>query len=146
MTILYLIRHGETAGNSEGRFQGIVDNPLNQSGIKQAQMLGMAFSLSRVDVLYTSPLLRARQTAQTIAQMHGLQKLEPLTEQGLMELDGGLLEGRRFDELAVEYPEVMRAMHSAPAQLQCPGGESMKQLSVESCRRWTAWFEKTKAR
>lgn len=40
-------------------------------------MLGMAFSLSRVDVLYTSPLLRARQTAQMIAQMHGLQKLEP---------------------------------------------------------------------
>ena len=80
MTILYLIRHGETAGNSEGRFQGIVDNPLNESGMQQAQMLGMAFSLSRVDVLYTSPLLRARQTAQMIAQMHGLQKLEPVVE------------------------------------------------------------------
>ena len=64
-------------------------------------MLGMAFSLSRVDVLYTSPLLRARQTAQMIAQMHGLQKLEPVVEPGLSELDGGLLEGRRFDELAV---------------------------------------------
>ena len=80
MTILYLIRHGETAGNSEGRFQGIVDNPLNESGMQQSQMLGMAFSLSRVDVLYTSPLLRARQTAQMIAQMHGLQKLEPVVE------------------------------------------------------------------
>lgn len=92
-------------------------------------MLGMAFSLSRVDVLYTSPLLRARQTAQMIAQMHGLQKLEAVVEPGLTELDGGLLEGRRFEELAVEYPEVMQAMHNAPAQLQCPGGESMKQLS-----------------
>ena len=51
-------------------------------------MLGMAFSLSRVDVLYTSPLLRARQTAQMIAQMHGLQKLEPVVEPGLSELDG----------------------------------------------------------
>ena len=117
MTILYLIRHGETAGNSEGRFQGIVDNPLNESGMQQAQMLGMAFSLSRVDVLYTSPLLRARQTAQMIAQMHGLQKLEPVVEPGLSELDGGLLEGRRFEELAVEYPEVMQAMQHAPAQL-----------------------------
>ena len=129
MTILYLIRHGETAGNSEGRFQGIVDNPLNESGMQQSQMLGMAFSLSRVDVLYTSPLLRARQTAQMIAQMHGLQKLEPVVEPGLSELDGGLLEGRRFDELAVEYPQVMQAMYHAPAQLCCPGGESMKQLS-----------------
>lgn len=92
-------------------------------------MLGMAFSLSRVDVLYTSPLLRARQTAQMIAQMHGLQKLEPVVEPGLSELDGGLLEGRRFDELAVEYRQVMQAMYHAPAQLCCPGGESMKQLS-----------------
>lgn len=92
-------------------------------------MLGMAFSLSRVDVLYTSPLLRARQTAQMIAQMHGLQKLEPVVEPGLSELDGGLLEGRRFDELVVEYPQVMQAMYHAPAQLCCPGGESMKQLS-----------------
>ena len=92
-------------------------------------MLGMAFSLSRVDVLYTSPLLRARQTAQMIAQMHGLQKLEPVVEPGLSELDGGLLEGRRFEELAVEYREVMQAMQHAPAQLCCPGGESMKQLS-----------------
>jgi broad specificity phosphatase PhoE len=97
--------------------------------MQQAQMLGMAFSLSRVDVLYTSPLLRARQTAQMIAQMHGLQKLEPVVEPGLSELDGGLLEGRRFDELVVEYPQVMQAMYHAPAQLCCPGGESMKQLS-----------------
>lgn len=56
MTILYLIRHGETGGNYEGRFQGIIDNPLNEYGIRQAKMLGEAFSLSKIDVLYTSPL------------------------------------------------------------------------------------------
>ena len=72
MTVLYLIRHGETGGNSEGRFQGIIDNPLNFSGINQAQMLGMAFSLSKIDLLYTSPLLRAKQTAEIIASMHGM--------------------------------------------------------------------------
>lgn len=43
MTILYLIRHGETGGNYEGRFQGIIDNPLNEYGIRQAKMLGEAF-------------------------------------------------------------------------------------------------------
>ena len=57
MTILYLIRHGETGGNYEGRFQGIIDNPLNEYGIRQAKMLGEAFSLSKIDVLYTSCLL-----------------------------------------------------------------------------------------
>ena len=120
MTILYLIRHGETGGNFEGRFQGIVDNPLNESGIRQAQMLGMAFSLSQVDVLYTSPLLRARQTAEIIAQMHGLQKLTPIVEPGLTELNGGELEGRRFSELREKYPEVIDAMFHRPAALECP--------------------------
>ena len=60
MTILYLIRHGETGGNFEGRFQGITDNPLNESGIRQAQMLGEAFSLTKIDLLYTSPQMCIR--------------------------------------------------------------------------------------
>lgn len=129
MTILYLIRHGETGGNFEGRFQGITDNPLNESGIRQAQMLGEAFSLTKIDLLYTSPLIRARQTAEIIAQMHGLEKLKPIVEPGLTELDGGLLEGRKFSDLAQEYPEVIEAMHTQPSQLCCPQGESMKQVS-----------------
>ena len=98
-------------------------------GCSSHRCWGWRSAFPRVDVLYTSPLLRARQTAQMIAQMHGLQKLEPVVEPGLSELDGGLLEGRRFDELAVEYPQVMQTMYHAPAQLCCPGGESMKQLS-----------------
>ncbi len=129
MTILYLIRHGETGGNFEGRFQGVIDNPLNLSGIRQAQMLGMAFSSSKIDVLYTSPLTRARQTAENIASMHGMEKLTPIKEPGLIELNGGLLEGRRFSRLAIEYPEVIEAMHSHPATLECPGGESMRDVS-----------------
>ena len=94
MTILYLIRHGETGGNYEGRFQGIIDNPLNEYGIRQAKMLGEAFSLSKIDVLYTSPLQRAKKTAEIIAEMHGLE-----------------------------------AMHSCPASMECPGGESMRDVS-----------------
>ncbi len=129
MTILYLVRHGETGGNFEGRFQGITDNPLNEAGIRQAQMLGMALSLSQVNVLYTSPLLRARQTAEIIAQMHGLQKLTPIVEPGLIELNGGKLEGQKFSDIAKEYPEVMDAMHNHPATLECPGGETMRQVS-----------------
>lgn len=129
MTVLYLIRHGETGGNSEGRFQGIIDNPLNFSGINQAQMLGMAFSLSKIDLLYTSPLLRAKQTAEMIASMHGMEKLTPIIEPGLIELNGGLLEGRRFSELAEEYPDVIQAMNQHPATLECPQGESMSDVS-----------------
>lgn len=129
MTILYLIRHGETGGNSEGRFQGIVDNPLNEAGIRQAQMLGMAFSLSKIDKIYTSPLKRARQTAQIIAEMYGMDKLTPVVEEGLTEMNGGVLEGRRFSELAREYPDVIEAMHTHPAAMVCPQGESMRGVS-----------------
>lgn len=129
MTILYLIRHGETGGNFEGRFQGIVDNPLNENGIRQAQMLGTALSAAKIDVLYTSPLIRARQTAGIIAEMHGMKKLVPVVEPGLIELNGGLLEGRRFSELSKEYPEVIQAMYTHPAALECPGGETMRQVS-----------------
>lgn len=128
MTILYLIRHGETGGNSEGRFQGIIDNPLNETGIEQAERLGMTFSLADLDVIYTSPLERARQTAQIIAQMHGLKKLTPIPKKGLMEMNGGLLEGKRFSDIEKEYPEVLEAMNHHLASLQCPQGESMKEL------------------
>lgn len=129
MTILYLIRHGETGGNSEGRFQGIVDNPLNEAGIRQAQMLGMAFSLSKIDKIYTSPLKRARQTAQIIAEMYGMDKLTPVVEEGLTEMNGGMLEGRKFSELAKEYPDVIEAMQTHPAAMVCPQGESMREVS-----------------
>lgn len=129
MTILYLIRHGETGGNSEGRFQGIVDNPLNETGIRQAQMLGMAFSLSKIDKIYTSPLKRARQTAQIIAEMYGMDKLTPVVEEGLTEMNGGVLEGRKFSELAKEYPDVIEAMQTHPAAMVCPQGESMREVS-----------------
>ncbi len=129
MTILYLIRHGETGGNFEGRFQGIVDNPLNENGIRQAQMLGTAFSAAKIDALYTSPLIRAKQTAGIIAEMHGMEKLKPVVEPGLIELNGGLLEGRKFSELSKEYPEVIQSMYTRPAALECPGGESMRQVS-----------------
>ena len=128
MTTLYLIRHGETGGNSEGRFQGIVDNPLNDAGVHQAENLGEYFNSIQVDEIYASPLIRSQQTAKIIAQHYTKRELTPVVERGLMEMNGGLLEGMKFSNIKEEYPEVMEAIQSHLATLQCPQGESMREV------------------
>jgi broad specificity phosphatase PhoE len=67
-THLFLIRHGETEWNVEGRYQGQADPPLNERGIRQAYELGEKLAQVNLDLLYTSPLLRSEQTAEIISQ------------------------------------------------------------------------------
>lgn len=66
MTTIVLIRHGETDWNVIGRYQGQADPPLNSKGIKQTQQLAKELSKSSIDVIYTSPLLRTKETAEII--------------------------------------------------------------------------------
>ena len=63
MTTLYIIRHGETAGNDAGRFQGSTDCELNERGYAQAERLGERCRDLPFEVLISSPLVRARETA-----------------------------------------------------------------------------------
>ena len=64
--LLYVIRHGETEANKEGRFQGWSDNPLNEKGKELAVVTGRGMQGIRFDGCFSSPLIRARQTAQII--------------------------------------------------------------------------------
>ena len=66
-TKLCLVRHGETAWNAEHRVQGQLDIPLNEIGLRQAQALGTALKGERFDAIYSSDLVRARQTGDPIA-------------------------------------------------------------------------------
>ena len=70
---LLLVRHGETDSNRDRRAQGIADNPLNAAGREQARLLGQHLARRRIDAIYSSNLLRARHTAETIAQVLGLE-------------------------------------------------------------------------
>lgn len=124
-TVVYLVRHGETNGNQEVRYQGWIDNPLNERGERQGARLGEAMKDYPLDAVYTSPLIRARRTAQLIAQHHGL---TPIVEEDLRELNGGLLEGRLMRDILVQYPQCMQDMREHPARAVCPGGETMRQL------------------
>lgn len=83
---LLLVRHGQTDWNVEGRYQGQADPPLNARGRVQAHAAAAALRNWKIVAIYTSPLLRARQTAEAISQTTGLRiRLEPR----LMEIHQG---------------------------------------------------------
>lgn len=76
---IYIIRHGETPANEKQLLQGWTDNPLNESGIKLAELTGRAMRGIRFDAVYSSPLIRARQTADIVLHESGNGGL-PVTE------------------------------------------------------------------
>ena len=115
MKQIYLIRHGETDCNKEGRLQGCKDIPMNQHGISQIERVGvyMADSAYQIDTLISSPLQRARMSAEIIASRIGYEKsniiIEPLfTErsfgdaEGMIWTEGMCLEDGKYREESVE--------------------------------------------
>lgn len=88
---IYLVRHGETEWNSAGLAQGREDVELNENGLRQALRLAEAFEGTGLDAVISSPLSRARRTAEELARSKGLEvKIEP----DLIERDYGELSGR----------------------------------------------------
>ena len=71
--MIYFIRHGETAYNREGRVQGHLDIPLNEKGIFQAEKASDEFKDVEIDLIYCSPLKRARSTAEIINKFHNVE-------------------------------------------------------------------------
>ena len=92
---IYLIRHGETDWNLEGRLQGREDIPLNENGIRQAKNCGQVFRGRRIKAILTSPLIRAKRTAEIIAEITGIRQV--IVEEGLIERDFGVLAGVTYD-------------------------------------------------
>ena len=79
---LLLVRHGETAWNASKRFQGQTDVPLNDVGRQQAVVIADRLATESIDVIYSSDLVRAYGTAQTIAAPHGI-NVRPDSRPGL---------------------------------------------------------------
>ncbi|CAH1216292.1 Phosphoserine phosphatase 1 [Paenibacillus auburnensis] len=108
MTTIGLIRHGSTLWNKEGRIQGHTDNPLDEEGLEQAAALAERLSTEEWDYIYSSDLLRARQTAEVIAARLGL-SIAGLVP-GIREMDGGLLEGTTEQELIERWGKDWRTL------------------------------------
>lgn len=124
VTRFCFVRHGETDWNVELRMQGQIDLALNANGEAQALAVGRYFAGRQASVLFSSDLLRARQTAQPAAEALNL----PMNLSAeLRERHFGRCEGLTFDEIKVRYPEEVAAIVNRDPDYVSPGGESRRQ-------------------
>jgi probable phosphoglycerate mutase len=122
--VIYLARHGRTAYNDEGRFQGQGPVPLDETGLAQAVELGELASEYGFRALWASPLLRTRQTAEAVAARIGL----PIQyDERLMETDTGDWTDRSFADVRAEDPDGFDGWLQGKAGFAFPGGESFVQ-------------------
>ena len=121
-TRLWLARHGETEENAAGRILGRRDPPLSLAGVGQAEALAERMQEVGLAALWSSPLERARRTAELVGAALGL---EPVALHALIESDRGEWEGRLVAELANESPELLAAFVAADPSFRFPGGESL---------------------
>jgi broad specificity phosphatase PhoE len=125
MTTLLLTRHGETAWNSEHRWQGHADEPLNEVGRSQARALAPTLAGLGITAVYASDLARARETAELLAEPLGL---PVITHTGLREVDVGSWSGLRHGEIQAIDPEGYRRWEQGGKGWQ--EGESYEEMGV----------------
>jgi uncharacterized phosphatase len=102
MTLIYLVRHGETDWNRERRIQGATDIPLNDTGREQAAATGRLLSSRTWDAIITSPLARARETAEIIGSTAGRRRLHTLDQ--IVERRYGDAEGLTYEQVEERFP------------------------------------------
>jgi broad specificity phosphatase PhoE len=124
---VYLARHGQTAYNHEGRFQGQQPIPLDDVGRAQAVDLAERAAGHGFRALWCSPLLRARETADAVAARLGL---EPREDPRLMETDAGDWTDRTFAEIHGIAPRQFAAFVAGDPGFAFPGGESFAEQEV----------------
>lgn len=120
MASLLLIRHGETAWNAERRLQGHTDIELSEHGQRQARALADALAGERVDLIVSSDLRRARETAQAVAAKRGI---EVAVDARLRERCYGAFEGMLYSQVARTYPAEWEAWQARDIDALPPPGE-----------------------
>lgn len=123
---LYVVRHGETAWNSEKRIQGSTDIPLAEAGEAQARRLAERFRGAAIDAIYSSPQQRALRTAEILGSTLGL---EPVARAAFGELHCGSFEGKSYAEVRERHPAEYRAWMENPS-VAAPGGESFDRFTA----------------
>lgn len=129
MTSIYLVRHGQTAWNKEEIFRGRTDVPLDETGRKQAELAGTYFKDVEIHQIHSSPLARARETAEAIARLHHL-KVQSL--EALIDMSFGKWEGRAHQEIRQIDAETYRQWAESPHLARLPGGESLDDVRARS--------------
>lgn len=128
-TILNLVRHGETEWNKQLKFQGCRDVELSKEGREQALFLKKRFN-GQFDVIYTSPLKRAIETAKIISNEFGF---EPIILNDIREIDFGKWEGLTIQKIAEQYPKEFKIWRTDKKEApMCDGDLSIKNASIRA--------------
>ena len=139
---IFLIRHGETNWNKEGRFQGQIDIPLNDNGKDQARKaFGYLRNIS-FNKAYSSSMQRPYETAQIILQNKKDLKIEKIDS--LVEISHGLWEGKLEAEIRENWPSLLKNWHDNPEEVIMPEGESIKDVSKRSINAFNKICESQK--
>jgi broad specificity phosphatase PhoE len=121
ITRVWLIRHGQTDWNQDGRWQGQLDIPLNEEGKRQAELLAESLRDRGISAVYTSDLMRARHTAETIARRLNV----PLhNDPRWREMNLGVFQGLTLEQIEARYPIDVIEMRTNYLTYQSPQGES----------------------
>ncbi|GAB6164556.1 hypothetical protein JCM19992_05560 [Thermostilla marina] len=124
--LIYCVRHGESTYNAEGRVQGQSDVPLSELGRRQGRAVADALADVGLEAIYASPLKRAYETAEFLAQRTGL----PIrVDARLKEVNAGVFQDRLRTELQALYPEIYARWVSGDPDFVIPEGESRRQLA-----------------
>jgi broad specificity phosphatase PhoE len=139
-TTILLARHGECRGNIEGLFRGRVDFPLNEQGLRQAAELGAALRTFRPEAVVTSPLLRAKHTAEAVAAACSVTVEE---DEGFNNISLGIWEGQPKTDIAERFPDQWKIWLENPERLAVEGSESLDDVlkrSMEALGRAVAKY------
>jgi len=127
VTVLYLIRHGETDWNKEGKYTGQTDIFLNETGRQQAREAAKALKIHNPKVIYTSDLIRAVETAQLIAkELH----IPIIQDKRLREINQGEWEGLHISEIHSRYGNQFISHRDNPLIVSAPNGESIAEVKT----------------
>ncbi len=126
MARILLVRHGETKWNREGLFQGQSDISLSPEGMRQAERLRERLASEKINVIYSSDLKRALDTAKIIGSSHNVE-VKSFAE--LKEINFGEIEGKTFEQIK-EHAGILEEIYvTGNPEISPPGGESLNQLA-----------------
>lgn len=123
LTEIYFVRHCEAMGNLNRLFQGVSDFDISEMGEKQLEFLKKRFENIKIDKIYSSPLMRAYKTGLAVK---GDKDITIEKCDGLIELDGGIVEGKPFSETFSSMPHLADTWDNHPQDFHPEGGESMR--------------------
>lgn len=126
---LYCVRHGETVYNTAGRIQGQFDSQLSQLGLRQCQAVAEALAVEAIDAVIASPLSRALQSAQVIADHL---RLPVEVDPRLMEINAGIFQGQTWEEIEAKFAAEAIQWRTQDPDYRIPQGESRRDVMLRA--------------